>query len=857
MRFYRLLLRLYPAWFRVDYEEEMCGVFAGRRAQDGSLAAWIAAFQDLMIAVPQVHLDALRQDLRWTARVLRQSPGFTATAVLVTALGIGASTASFTLLDYVLVRPLPFSDPGSLVQVNELVSRPAGPARNLTSPPNFVDWVASTTSFASVGAYVVAPLSVNLSGHNDPQRLETTLIQSDVFRTLGVTAAAGRTFSPADDAVGGPDIAILSHPLAVALFGSASAAVGNTIDLDNASHVVVGVMPPDFAFPRRDVTIWKPLRFTPALLASRSNHILYGIARLRSGVSLRQAQAELDTIGSRLRRSYPKENAQTSIQALPLRDVLAPESRTLIHAIFAAALCLLLIACTNLANLFFARALARRPEIDVRIAIGAARERLIRLFLTESLAIAIAGGALGLLFALVIAPSMAALVPSGLPLGGTPEIDWRVFSFAAATTLLTSIVFGIGPAFRSSCEANMTALRSRVSAAHGMDRIRAALVTIEITGTVVLLVGVGLLLEALWHVQRIDPGFRAEGVLTLRTALPSPKFDSPEARSSFYSRVLDQTRALQGVSSAAYVSYQPMEQFSGRTAVTPPGYNGELQNLPRGVRHFVTPGFFETLDIPLRGRDFNQADTRISQPVAIISDSLARQLWPGQDAIGRTVQADGTRTIVGVAKQIAVRSLEGAADSQVYYPAEQMTMPSYYWPKDLMIRASGNLMALAPPVRRIIHGVDPQQAISNLITLQDIVEGQTTPRRTQLAVLATFAAMAFFLAAIGIYGLLSFEVTARRREVGVRIALGAEPSHILGMFLRRGLLLGMVGVVVAVPLAYAAARGISALLFRVQPGDPVVYATAGILATTMTLMGSLWPSFRAARIDPATTIRSD
>jgi len=853
--FYRLLLHLYPAWFRAEYAEEMSSVFVSRTARDGWAVAWFGAFQDLLITAPLVHLDALGQDLRWTARVLRQSPGFTATAVLVIALGTGASTAAFTLLDYVLVRPLPFANPSRLVQVNELVHTQQGPARNLASPPNFVDWLTTSKSFAFMGAYIAAPISVNLSGHNDPQRLETTLIQANVFRALGVTATAGRTFSVDDDAVGGPNIAILSHGLALALFGSAPAAVGKTVDLDNVAHAIVGVMPPGFAFPRRDVAIWRPLRFTPGLMGSRNNHILYGLALLRPGVSIREAQADMDVIGSNLQKSYPKENAQTGIEVLPLRDVLAPGSRTLIYAVFAAALCLLLIACTNLANLLFARALTRRSEIAVRIAIGAARERLIRLFLTESFALTILGGTVGFLMAIAIAPSMAVLVPTGLPLGATPEVDWRVFSFAAAITLATSMVFGVGPAFRSSRDADINALRSRGSGATGMDRIRAALVVVEITGTVVLLVAAGLLLKALWHVQAIDPGFHTEGVLTLRTALPSPKFDPPEVRSEFYTRVLQGTRALPGVSSAAYISYHPMEQFSGRTAVAPPGYTGALQNLPRGVRHFVTPGFFEALGIPLRGRDFNETDSRTSPPVVIVSESLARQLWPGQDAIGRIVQADGTRTIVGVAKQIAVRSLEGATDSQIYYPAEQMTMPSYYWPKDLMIH-TGDPMALASAVRQIIREVDPQQAVSDLKTLEDLVGAQTAPRRTQLGVLGAFAAMAFFLAAVGIYGLLSFDVASRTQEVGVRMALGAMPGDILTMFLQRGLKLGVAGVVVAGPVAYAAARSMSSLLFGVQPSDPMVYATAAALATAMTVAGSLWPSLRAARVDPATSVRS-
>jgi predicted permease len=854
---YRVLLRLYPGWFRVEYAEEMCAVFAARRSRGGALAAWRGAIPDVLANAVRVQFDALAQDLRWTVRMLRQSPGFAATAVMVIALGIGASTAAFTLLDYVLVRPLPFPDPDKLVQLHDLVRPRQSSIRNLASPPNFVDWRSASKSFVSMGAYVAAPLSVNLSGHGEPRRLETSVMDSLVFRGLGVQAAAGRVFTANDDAVDGPNIVILSHTVALSLFGSASAAVGGTVDLDNVSHAIVGVMPPGFAFPRREIALWRPLRLSPLLMSNRSNHILFGLARLGPGVSIREAQAEMNVIARQLERSYPKDNKETGIGVIALRDVLSPESRTLVHGIFAAALCLLLIACTNLANLLFARALARRQEVAVRIAIGAARERLMRQFLTESFTLAILGGALGLLLAVAITPSLSVLVPSGLPLGAIPEIDWRVFTFAAVLTLATSIVFGVAPAFRSSRDVDINALRSRGSGGGRTARLRAALVLVEIAGSVVLLVGAGLLVKALWRVQAIDPGFRAEGVLTLRTVLPSPKYDPPAARATFYAGVLEQVRALPGVSSAAYISYHPMETFSGRTAVGVPGMINDPLSAPRGVRHFVTPGFFETLGIPLRGRDFSERDTTEAPLVAILSESLAQQLWPGQDPIGRTVMADGTRTVIGIAGQIAVRSLEGARDSQMYYPAGQMTMPSYYWPKDLMIRASGNPVTLAPALHRIIRQTDPQQAISNVQSLEDIIAAQMAPRRTQLGVLGTFTGIAFLLAAVGIHGLLSFAVAMRKQEVGVRMALGALRGNILGMFLRQGLVLGVAGVSVAIPLAYFAARAMTPLLFEVQPDDPLVYAAAVALTLAMTVIGSLRPAFRAARIDPAYTIRNE
>jgi predicted permease len=525
---------------------------------------------------------------------------------------------------------------------------------------------------------------------------------------------------------------------------------------------------------------------------------------------------------------------------------------------FGGAVCLLLIACTNLANLLLARALARAQEIAVRVAIGAGRARIARQLLVESLLLGAAGGAVGLLLAAIATPLLARLVPIALPVGATPAIDWRVFAFAAALTLATCVAFGAAPAYQSYRAPDLNALRSRSRAGRRTGVMRGALVVAEVAGTVVLLVAAGLLVKALWRVQAVDPGFRADGVLTLRTALPSPKYSGPPARASFYSRVLGAARALPGVTSAAYVSYQPMEPASGKMPVLVPGVFDDPLQAPSAIIHFITPGFFETLRVPIvHGRDFDDRDDEISPLVAVISQSLADRLWPAQDPLGRKLfAARAERTVVGVARSIRVRGIETAGDPQIYFPAAQLgTMSTYYAPKDLLVRVDGDPLVLAPSLTKIVHDADAAQAVADVRLLSDIVGAQTAPRRDQAAALGAFALLAFLLAAVGIHGLLSFTVSARAQEIGVRLALGAPRGRILAMFLRQGCVLGVVGIAAAVPLAYAAARGMSALLFGVNPADPAIYASAVLVAAVMTVVGSFSPAFRASSIDPNTTMR--
>ncbi|HZM96043.1 MAG TPA: ABC transporter permease [Vicinamibacterales bacterium] len=849
MRFYRLLLRLYPASFRAEYGDEMCAVFAARRREVNPIALWADAITDVIINAVRVHLSLLQDDLRWAARVLWKSPGFTLTAVLVASLGMGATTAAFTLVDHVLLRPLPFPHPEQLVTLNE-IERDGSfePA----TPPGFDDWRAMNTSFSSVGAYIGASLPMNLSGGGEPLRPNVIVASADVFKTLEIGPVAGRPLTADDDRDDSSPVALLSTPLANALFGNPTAAIGRTIRLDGRPRDIVGVMPATFVFPFRDADVWIPRRTWGS---SRSNHMLGVVARLRPGVSLDQARADMNVVAAQLERAYPKENAGVGIGIQRIRDRMSPRTRMLPLAVLGAAFCLTLIGCTNLASLLFARATGRRQEMAVRVAVGASRERIARQLLTESFVLAITGGVIGLLLAVVVTPWLTRMVPEGLPIGAVPEIDWRVFAFAGALTLVTTIAFGVGPALRLSRGVDLSWLRTRSADGGRSTRLRAALVLSEVIGTVVLLVAAGLLLKAMWRVQAVDTGFRPEGVLTLKTVLP---ISAPAAsRQTFYSRVLADARALPGVTSAAYITFVPMTFASGNFVVTVPGALTEAQAHTR----FVTPDFFQTLGIPmLRGRDLDERDDQpTSPPVVVIGRSLADRLWPLQDAIGQTMTlAEVDWQVVGVVGDVAVHGLEQVAIPQAYFPASKVPPGlSFYAPKDLVVRTSGSPIALAPALRRIVHAIDPEQSVSDVRTLEDVVGAQTASRRVQFTVLAAFAAVAVLLAAVGIYGLLSFAVSMRTREVGVRMALGAGRRDVLTMFLRQGIVLGSAGIIIGAPLAYAAGRGMTSLLFGVTPGDPVIYGAAALLAILMTLGGSVRPAFRAASVDPVIAIQSE
>lgn len=864
MRIYSLLLLLYPASFRAEYGGELRALFARRRADAVTAGARIALWAETVVDVAgnavRLHGAILRQDVGYALRTLRRTPAFTLTAILVSALGIGATTAAFSITDHVLIRPLPFSQPDRLVKVWQN-QQYRGYPRMEASPPNYLDWQRASTSFERMSAFWST--STNLSGGGEPLRLNGVRATGEIFLTLGSTAALGRTFLPTDAASGATDVVVLSDALWREVFAADPGVLGRRVLLDDAPYVVVGVMPPDFIFPTRDTRYWTPLRFDTPSDEDRTNYMLQVIARLAPGVTIDQARAEMATIAAGLERAYPTENAKTGITINGLRDEVGWQTRMLLLALVGASLCVLLIACSNLVSLLLARALARQRELAVRAALGAGRERLLRQVLTEGLVLAGLGGLLGVALALVAGPLFARLVPTNLPIGDVPGVDLRVLGFACAVTLLTGLGFGAVPALRASRLAAAEGLREggRAGASRLTERLRSGLIVAQVASSIVLLIAAGLLIRALWAVQQRDPGFRTEGVITLRTMLPMPRYEATERRGAFYRRVLGEVSALPGVSSAAYTSFLPMTMRGGIWAVTLDGQPPDPSDARTASVRFVTPGYFQTMGVPLvRGRDVSEADTPETPLAAVISESFAKNYWPGQDPIGHTVHIMlAARTVVGIVGDVRVRGLERESEPQVYLPYRQVQDGWFigYAPKDLAVRASTPAATLLPSIRDIIRRADPQLPISDVRTLAAVVDGETTPRRVQVGVLGAFAAVALLLSGVGVHGLLAFAVSSRQREIGVRLALGASGADVLRMVLRQGLWLAAAGAAVGVALAYAASQAMQALLAGVSPGDLTTFAAAVGFVLAMVVAGALPPALRAARVDPATAMRAE
>jgi predicted permease len=872
MSIYRMLLHLFPASFRHEYGDEMTAVFARELRESTSFAArvglWVRTLVDLLTNAARVQADVTHQDLRYAIRSLARAPGFTLTAIAVAALGIGATTATFSVADHVLLRPLPFAEPDRLVKLfQSQASR--GYGRLEPSPPNFLDWKRMATSFDGVEAYTQD--TVSLVGGGEPERLLGARTTGGVFRLLGRQPLIGRAIMDSDISSETQNPIVLSEPLWRNRFGADPNILGRTISLDDATHVIVGVMPADFHFPARGTDFWRAMRFIAQNGDNdRTNHYLQVVARLKAGVTFEAARSEMVVLADQLQRQYPRELADSSATAIRWRDEVSQQPRVLILALVGASICVLLIACTNLANLLMSRALTRRSELAVRAAIGASMDRLVRQMLTDSLLMACAGGILGVIISIVSAPLVVRMVPTALPIAELPPVDLRMLSVAAALTIATGIAFGVVPALRVSRKADMSALKegARGGTGRGTERFRSGLVVAEIVASVVLLVSVGLLVQALMKVQSVDPGFRAENALTLRTMLPRPKYMLTDRRNQFYQQVISEVQALPGARSAAYISFLPMTMRGGIWPVltTTPDSNapgGFVAPDPRDQRtaslRFVTPRFFETIGTPiLAGRDIGASDTRDTPMVAVVSQSFARQHYPGRDPIGQSFAIGfAARTIVGVVGDIRVRGLERDSEPQVYLPALQQRdgQLGFYAPQDLVIRSTVPPTTLIPAVRSIIAKADPQLPITGVRSLEEVVAGETAPRVVQLRVISAFALAAFALAAIGIHGLLAFSVAARSREIGVRIALGAKSQDILKMVLGRSALLALVGVVVGLGAAYAAGRSMQAILAGVNPGDLRTLGAAVVLSLVMALAGSILPAWRALRIDPLEATR--
>jgi predicted permease len=862
---YNLLLHLYPASFRNEYGEEMRRVFARDRAATGATGAlvlWLSTIVDMLGNAALVHWDLLRQDLGYTARMLRRSPGFAITAVAIVALGIGATTAAFSVTDFVLIRPLPFPEADRLVRLYE--KTPAYSQLEL-SAANYRDWKASSTVFESIGLH--HGVGGNLIGVGEPQAVIGTAVSADLFPTLRVQPLIGRLFTADDDRAGAPGTIILSYRLWQTQFGGDPGVIGRQVRLDAESYTVLGVMPQAFRFPTAEVLYWTTLRFNEQAYTDRNDNWHYSVGRLKDGVSIEQAQAEMDVLAARSMQQYPAENKNTGALLVPLAtDGVGWRSRMLLYALSGAAACVLLIACANLANLLLARALERRRELAVRTAMGAGRERMIRQLMTESLVLASAGGALGVVIGYAAVPLLNRLVPTVLPLASAPTVDLRVLMFSIALTLVTGVAFGLAPLMRVGGEADLGGLREGARAGGGQkEGVRSTLVIVEIGASVVLLVSAGLLMRALWTIQRTDPGFQPGGLLTLQTPLPADEYGMVETRRQFYQRVLGDIRALPGVKNAAFVSHLPMGRMRG--GVWPVSLDGKTVNRADNQNAFlryVTPGYLAALGVPLKsGRDTNESDTHSRQYVAVVSESFVKRFLPNEtpaSAIGRHFTfALNERVIAGVAGDVRMRGLEQEAEPQVYLPFEQVDDGNIigYIPRWLIVRTSTPPETLAAPIRTVIRQANPTLPVNDVNTMLDVVDRDTASRAAQVRVLAAFAAIAFALAGIGIHGLLSFSVSQRAQEIGVRVALGAQPGDILRMVLRRSAMLAVAGVIPGVVVAYLAGRSMEALLAGVAPADGVTMLAAVGLSLLMTVVGSLLPTLRALRVDPITALRAE
>lgn len=865
MSLYRLLLYLYPSSYRRDYGDELLALHVrqGRMAEGGlgTVSFWWSAVVDVVHNAVAVHYDLLRQDLRHSVRGMRRRPGFALTFAVVVALGCGANTAVFSVADYVLLRPLPFPEPGRLLKLWE---NRRGYSEMELSPANYFDWQERATTLEGLAAFF--PTAANLVDGGEPIRLEGAAVGWQLFDVLGIAPDIGRGFASDDENASAPHVVVLGQALWRSRFGGRPDVVGQTVRLDDVPYTVVGIMPAGFRYPDRDVDYWQPMRLDEETRRSRTDNFLQVVGRMRDGVTLLEVKTDLERVTQQLETEYPIENRHTGATVYRLRDELSRQSRLLLIALVGAAACVLLITGVNLANLLLARASARRRELLLRSAMGAGRERLARQLLTETLFLALPGGALGMGLALLTLPLLSRLVPATLPMATGPTLDLRVLLFGLALTLGVGVLVGWLPVIRAT-RGGFTELRSGERAGAGERQgLRAALVVGGIVCSVVLLAAAGLLLRALWEVQSTEPGFESEGVLTLRAALPFPRYAETKTRVQFYEEVVREIRALPGVTNAAFTSFLPMVMTGGIWPVGLAGSSDRRESGNVASLRFVTPGFFDTLGIRrLAGRDLLSSDDSEHPNVAVVSESFVRHYFPAvagrhKSAIGESFEfAFVERQIVGVVGDVRVRGLERSSEPQVYLPAGQVPdgWLQFYAPKDLAIRSTLAADKLLPAVEAILKRADPDQPFSDVRTLSAIVATQTASRSVQLSVVAAFAATALLLSAVGLHGLLLFLVAQRQREIGVRLALGAGRRDIVRWIVGRATALASLGAGVGVLLAYFAGRRLEELLAGVPAADPwTLLAVAGLCAL-MTVAGSLTPTLRALRVDPVVAMRQE
>jgi putative ABC transport system permease protein len=806
-------------------------------------------------------LADLVRDFRYAARSLARTPSFTVVAVVVLALGIGATSAIFSLVSAVWLKPLPFADAERIVALWIDLTRIGGPNNVNLAPGVFADWQERSKAFESMSA--IEARDFNLTGDGgEPERLAGVRASPSLFATIGLMPILGRTFTVED---GADEPVVISEGFWLRRLGGDPAAVGRTITLDGSPHLIIGVVPRDFRFPNGEVDVFVPTVWAPDVLARATSYYWYAVAKVRDGVSVQAAAAELNAVAASLERDFPNTGRGAAATVVPLREQLAVGVTPTVRALLGAVALVLLIACANVANLMLARATVRQKELAIRKALGAARGRVLRQLLTESALIAAVSAVIGVGIALACFGYLTRLLPNTLPASTSIGLDLRVLGFTIATVFVTVLLFGAGPAFVAA-RRDFGAAFGRAVGAHGarMRRLRMALVAAEIALTVVLLAGAGLLLRSYVEVLAVDPGFEAQGLLVAETVLPEARYSNAPDRDAFYQRVLENVRALPGVESAGYTSYAPLMFIGGRSLVLVEGRpRPEPSEFVRNIatNRSASPGYLETLGVPLvSGRFLDERDTRSAAPVAVINEAMARRYWPDEDPLGKRFSIGASdltpMTVVGVVGDVRQMGLAVPSDAELFMPLDQAANP-FMWPRDIVVRTSGDPLALAPALRRAVWAVDPSQPISGIRAMSEVLDSQLANRDLQVTLTGSFAVIALLLAAVGLYGVLSYTVSQSTNEIGLRMALGAQQKTVVGTVVRSALTTALIGIGVGLLAASALTSMIDSFLYGVSPTDP---ATAAAVAGVLLLVAgfaALVPALRAARVNPMTALRAE
>jgi len=803
-------------------------------------------------------MQTLLHDLRYGLRMLAKKPGFTVVAMFTLALGIGANSAIFSVVNGVLLRPMPLEDPDRLIKIWE--SLPSG-GQGTASAPNLKDWREQNTVFRGIAAYT--PSNLNLGGQDSPERLSGVAVSTNFFDVVGVRPRLGRAFQIGEDEAGRNHVALLSHRLWQRAFGGDAGVVGKDVLLNGESYTVVGVMPPEFRFPSRLIEVWVPLVIPPDQINNRGSHWMFTLARLKPDVGFEQAREQMVTIAKRLEQQYPDSQAGRGVFLIPLQEETVQGIRPALRALMFAVGFVLLIACANVANLLLAGATSRRREIAVRTALGAGRLRLVRQLLTESLLLAVAGGALGLALAKWGVAALLVLAENFLPRANEVGLDWRVAAFTAALSLLTGVFFGLIPALQSSRVDLQSALKEGAGAGGGAQTnwLRSGLVVLEVAATLVLLIGAGLLIKSFIRLYETDLGFKAENILTMSLALPQAKYPDAQAAAAFHQKLLERVAALPGARSAGVINYLPLQQWGFNGGIDIEGQGPyEPGRGPLAEFRAISPDYFRTLGIPLvSGRSFTSQDQGNSAPVVIVNQTLAQRYMPGQNPIGKRIRSIGNdwRTVVAVVGDVRQSGVTRAVRAEVFVPVTQAIWTSLTQTMSLAVRADAEPEALIAVVRNAVREVDPAQPVFNVKTMEAVVADSVSDRRLNMLLLGIFAAVALTLAVIGIYSVMSYTVSQSAREIGIRMALGARSTDVLKLVVGQGMALTLVGVGLGVAGAFGLTRLMATLLYGVTATDPLTFAVVAVSLTLVVLVACWLPARRATKVDPLTALKDE